>query len=117
MELVVDVVARAAGAGAGGIAHTGVPQKVHLIEVQPVIKAVPRQEHEVVDRLRGLVRKQVKYDLIALLHLDIGRVGPVGVYEHWRRAVVLFEAHWLGQLDSRWRAMESCTVRRRRCRC
>ena len=60
MELVAEAVARATGAGAGGIAALRHEVLDDAVEDRAVIEAFAGQEHEVVDGLRGLVGEETE---------------------------------------------------------
>ncbi len=66
LRLVAEGVARAARARALGAAALDHEVGDHAVELQAVVEAAPRERDEVVDRLRGVLGKQVEHDVAAL---------------------------------------------------
>ena len=88
VELVAELVARAAGAGAGGVAALGHEALDDAVERDAVVVAVAGEEDEVVDGVRRLVGEQLDDD-VAVVGADGRRVALARVDDHLRRCAVL----------------------------
>ena len=63
LEFVCEAIARAAAAGAGGVAALGHKIGYHAMKDRAIIKPLSRQEDEVVDRDGHLVSKELEEDV------------------------------------------------------
>ncbi len=72
VDLVRDVVAGTAAAGAAGVARLGHEAGQHAVEGHVVEPAVAGQEDKAVHRLRGRLGQQLNSEGSARGHLDVG---------------------------------------------
>jgi hypothetical protein len=86
--LVVPGIARSAAPGAGGVAALDDEIADNAMEGHPIIKAIPRQEHEVVYGFGRFVCEEFDVEL-ALGGLEMSGVGLAWVDLHFWGTVVL----------------------------
>jgi hypothetical protein len=87
VELLLELVARAAGAGAGGVAALDHEAGDDAVEDDALVVPVARQEHEAVDVLRRVLRVQLQFDRTRG-GVDLRGVSLVRVDRHRRGGVV-----------------------------
>jgi hypothetical protein len=91
-KLILKFISGAPGAGAGGITALNHEIADYPMKRNPIIKAFVSQKDEVVYRIGGILRIQVKLN-VASVRLNRNAVGLVRIDLHFRGTVPLLLGH------------------------